>query len=942
MLDTPPAIHLRLFGTPDLRTPEGSKAHAILAQSKHVALLAMLATSRESVWRRDRLIGLLWPELDDDRARNALSKAIHNVRRALGEDALVGRFAEEVGIQPAHWSCDVWEFEDSLERGAFADAMALYRRGEWLEGFHIPDASALEHWIDGERDRFRRRAVEAALTLADQAERAGEGAAAAEHLRWAGEWSPFDETILRRRMTLLDRQADRAGAISTFNDFAARLQRELDAAPSPESVALLETIRQRAVIPVVSGYPRAQEPAVVSDADAALIGSPPAIDDGDTTPSPATRHFARVLWVFGGVAALFAVGATVRDSSNLRPSRAQASSADSILSARRDYRTIVLLMGPGEESDSILRRDAYKVVESTLASDTLFRVVGDKYVSAQLLDARMPEAFARNRDTIAANARFMGHAVGQLGIGRFGTGFTLSMVLSRTDRTKPIATYTGVATDSSALPEVLRALVDSTAVALRRASPELRTAVNARLYSPVAVQLFNESHVQNNRGNYLAAVDLARAAIRADSNYLGAWNALAGFLGNAGLHRAERLLAATKQFELRQRGPLSAELWYAARWYAARRLYDSAYAAEKARPDGNYANFQGSIRSAQGEYALAEQEYRRMLLAAPRSGLDQRNLALALIDQGKLAEADSLIQVMAPQPRLRRWVMELRGSRAAAVHDHVALLKSEEQVLADSTADSASRLRALSRLRAVRAMTGNIRASDSLARLLQTRQDSLRDPGSVLETAANRAILLAPVGPDAAVARRLLAETTARYPLERMAFMDRPYPALITAHVQLRNLRQAQRLLDEWERDVPPLFRLVDAAAIADARGELMLATGRPQDALRFFRANRVGNCAACENISVARAFDAMGQVDSAVFYFGRYLDLPSTNRSKHDMLWLGYALRRTGEIHEERGDIKRALIRYESFVELRARSDAEFATETDDVRGRIDRLRRR
>lgn len=102
--------------------------------------------------------------------------------------------------------------------------------------------------------------------------------------------------------------------------------------------------------------------------------------------------------------------------------------------------------------------------------------------------------------------------------------------------------------------------------------------------------------------------------------------------------------------------------------------------------------------------------------------------------------------------------------------------------------------------------------------------------------------------------------------------MDRPYPALIAAHVFLDERREA---------------------AMADARGELALADGRSLDALRHFRSDRIASCAVCDNVNIARAFDALGQSDSALFYFTRYLDTPATNRLRHDMLWLSYATRR-------------------------------------------------
>ncbi len=312
-----PRIVLRLFGPPDLRTVADARAHSVLAQSKHVAFLAIAAAARPSPVRRDRVVGLLWPELDEDRARNALSKAIHNCRRALGEDALVGRFAEDLGLEVDRWAIDLWDFEDAIGSGAHADALALYRRGQFMEGFFVPDASALEHWMDGERARLRRRSIEAATALADSAERSGDTVSAAEHLRILGELSPFDEQVLRRRMQCLDRSADRAGAIVAFTDFSGRLQRELEASPSPETVALLETIRRRATMPTAVEHGSA--PAVTNgnaEPPQSTAGHSPSLPVqapslAITTPPP-SRHRAawawrRPVWLVGGALALATV-----------------------------------------------------------------------------------------------------------------------------------------------------------------------------------------------------------------------------------------------------------------------------------------------------------------------------------------------------------------------------------------------------------------------------------------------------------------------------------------------------------------------------------------------------------------------------------------------------------------------------------------------------------
>src|SRR5436309_14321689 len=90
-------IELRLFGGLDLRRSDGRELESILTQPKRVALLAFLAAATpHRLHRRDTLLGLFWPELDQDHARAALRQALHGLRQSLGADVLTSR-GDEIG-----------------------------------------------------------------------------------------------------------------------------------------------------------------------------------------------------------------------------------------------------------------------------------------------------------------------------------------------------------------------------------------------------------------------------------------------------------------------------------------------------------------------------------------------------------------------------------------------------------------------------------------------------------------------------------------------------------------------------------------------------------------------------------------------------------------------------------------------------------------------------
>src|SRR5687768_6336039 len=90
-------IELYLLGGIELRGIDREAADRLLAQPKITALLAFLALSPEQrPQRRDRIVALLWPELDQGHARTALRKALHMLRTTLGADAVRNRGDEEV------------------------------------------------------------------------------------------------------------------------------------------------------------------------------------------------------------------------------------------------------------------------------------------------------------------------------------------------------------------------------------------------------------------------------------------------------------------------------------------------------------------------------------------------------------------------------------------------------------------------------------------------------------------------------------------------------------------------------------------------------------------------------------------------------------------------------------------------------------------------------
>jgi DNA-binding SARP family transcriptional activator len=237
-------IELRTLGVVDLRAPDGVELRAVLRQPKRLALLAYLAVSSPRRYhRRDSLLALFWPDLDQEHARATLRRSLYFLRNALGGEAIASRGDDEVSVPEDRVWCDAGAMDRALAAGDVERALSLYR-GDLLDGLHVTGtAPELQEWLDRERARYRERAVESARLLAERTEREGALDQAAGWARRGLELAPEDEGALRRLLILLERSGDRPAAIRAFDDFALHLSQDLGLEPSAEVRALIAAIR---------------------------------------------------------------------------------------------------------------------------------------------------------------------------------------------------------------------------------------------------------------------------------------------------------------------------------------------------------------------------------------------------------------------------------------------------------------------------------------------------------------------------------------------------------------------------------------------------------------------------------------------------------------------------------------------------------------------------
>jgi DNA-binding SARP family transcriptional activator/TolB-like protein len=236
-------IRLHLLGNLRLEGDSAAGRRSVLSQPRRLALLAYLVLrSPRGGQRRDELLGIFWPESDTAHARGALRNALHFLRLALGPAVIHSRGSEEIELEPDAIWCDAVEFDRLLDAGDYEGALALYG-GDLLNGFFISDAPEFEHWLDGERERLRRRAADAARTLAEAAVAAGETGTAADWYRLLLELGSTDESALRGLMRALAAADDRGEALRAFEAMQDRLEAEYGLEPAQETTSLAASIR---------------------------------------------------------------------------------------------------------------------------------------------------------------------------------------------------------------------------------------------------------------------------------------------------------------------------------------------------------------------------------------------------------------------------------------------------------------------------------------------------------------------------------------------------------------------------------------------------------------------------------------------------------------------------------------------------------------------------
>jgi DNA-binding SARP family transcriptional activator/tetratricopeptide (TPR) repeat protein len=198
---------------------------------------------------RETLMALLWPESPPEKAAVTLRGALSRLRKALQP---AGEYLLSEGSTVAFDG----ERDHDLDLAWLATAAAaelpvielvqllVLDRGEFLQGFSLPDAPTFDTWAAIQREACQRQLETVYDRLSQHQLATHDSTAALETAaRWAAR-SPLSEQAYRRLMAAQALSGQRPAALQTYRQLQATLQQELGLEPSRETVALADNIAQ--------------------------------------------------------------------------------------------------------------------------------------------------------------------------------------------------------------------------------------------------------------------------------------------------------------------------------------------------------------------------------------------------------------------------------------------------------------------------------------------------------------------------------------------------------------------------------------------------------------------------------------------------------------------------------------------------------------------------
>jgi len=950
---------LKAFGPLDVRDASGQSLTALLSQSKRAALLTYLVLSHSNeLVRRDHLLSVFWPELDQTHGRNALSQSLSFLRRELGDGVLVTRGADEVGVDAGAITSDVRTFEEALAAEDWAGAVEAYG-GDLLEGLHVVGAAPFTDWVDRERERLREAASGAAWKLAHE-KIAAEALTEAERVaQRALMLVPTDESPVRGFIEALAGAGDRAAALRFYERFREVLADELEVEPAPETVAVMEAVRGRTETVSVENGMR-ETPLREPDGRSAPAAPLPVVGRAPRTPAPESVTMTQAVragvaaalrgtWRLGrasAVAWVVLVGVALGGYGLHARSRRTAGPGSLIgegIAAKYDEVVVADLSAP---FDPGLGATASELLRTALDQSDIVRPVAAPALGAALRRMQRDPTLPFDPEAAREVATRDGYPLVVSGeIEDVGTTYLLTVRLELPTG-DVLARFNGAASESEVIRELdriggeIRARIGDSRRAIRR-SPPLERVTTASLE---ALRLYTEAtRLHDWEGRNRDAIPLLERAVKIDTAFASAYRKLYVTLSYYALEMArrtevielayrhrdrltefERLQVENNHFylEAEQRGANECQFFdpLIRRSEAYLRRHP-----EDPRPLQNY----GVALRRVGRDDDAIGAWRRRIELTGGSAITYSSLVTAQSAMGNRAAAREMLEEWRANLGESRTLLDAESVLPYAVGDYDAAdsLLEAMQSRVDAEWDGFLYLAQLDVLRGKLGEAGrHVQAAKR-----QLEREHRAGTATYIDIWRSLTRLTAPG--DSVDAVRDVAASLDRAPSEDLNPLVRLRAGLLYALAG--ELPRAREVLDTLTVQGAQNWAIV--ATLLRAPMEIM--AGNPDEGLHTLAGIDTG-CSFTNNdpapllpLFRARTHEAAGRPDSAIASYEAYL--AKYPEWEWDSIFLFDTLERLGRLYERQGDGAKAAATYARAADLWKDADPE-------LRPRVQRLRER
>jgi len=446
-------------------------------------------------------------------------------------------------------------------------------------------------------------------------------------------------------------------------------------------------------------------------------------------------------------------------------------------------------------------------------------------------------------------------------------------------------------------------------------------------------------------GDFAKGAQLLEEAIALDTSFAMAYRKLAVIYGNRGLldksmplfekayaHRdrlsdAERYLVIGTYFDQGQHQDLAKS--------------QAAYEQVLDIQPGNTAalNNLGTRYVAQRNYAKAKELFAKAIRLGPVAAVHYTNLVESNILLGQMDSASRTVDELAKAfPSNTSDVMaRIEVNAARQQYDSNTLLIARERSRLSSD-------RGVLGI-AVLALADAAKIHGRIAEARRHIHDAWGNLGAagLKEAAAMEAVDDADVVGwflgNKTAALRTLDDTLARHPADSIAVLSDPMNRLGRAYAFAGRPDQARAILARWQEAHKSITFGDDSLYRAMMQGQIALGSNKPAEALSYFRTADVAGCRVCVLPMIGQSYNLLGNADSTIAVFNRYLDTPAPDRGFTDGMFMPGIHKRLGELYEAKGDRQQALSHYMKFADLWKNADPELQPKVAEVRAKIARL---